>query len=353
MKFDWNSEYFTLDSPRSRVVKEAFVTLAQRGLIYRAKRLVNWCCALESAISDMEVTHLSIDRPTWYDGPSGKTQVGVFHQFTYPVVEENGASITVATTRIETMLGDTAIAVHPTDPRYRSLIGKTILHPLLGSRLPIIADSSVDPSFGTGAVKITPAHDPLDYEIGQRHSLPLINLLDDRGCFTHACGVPEMVGKNRFHVREWIIRQLQASGNYQGSTPHPMRLAVCSRTGDLIEPRVVPQWYIKCGPMAQRVLKAVECGTLTFCDSADQKEFCSWLEKMNDWCVSRQLWWGHRIPAYRNPSTGTWRIDHAALPDEVQDEDVLDTWFSSALLPISATNPEYSLDTKQPLVGSS
>ncbi|KAJ3373115.1 hypothetical protein GGF31_001102 [Allomyces arbusculus] len=354
--FSWPDAYFTLDAPRSRIVTDAFLELSRRGLIYRATRLVHWCPALETAISDMEVEYLTIDGPTAVPTPSGHSaKVGEMHYFRYPVADAtDGIFVTVATTRVETMLGDAAVAVHPTDTRYAHLIGRDLVHPLSGRRIPVVADDHVDPEFGTGAVKITPAHDANDYAIAKRHAIDettWIDLFDGKGRLTPACGVPELVGVDRFAARSRVVDMLTEAGVYDRVEPHAMRLAVCSRSGDILEPRVVPQWYVRCAPMAQKVLAKLNAGELTLADAWADRELRTWLENMHDWCISRQMWWGHRIPAFRAGGEGEWVVAKE-VPNKdgvwVQDEDVLDTWFSSALLPLSATNPDADVtDLKQ------
>jgi valyl-tRNA synthetase len=357
VQLDWENKYFTLDAKRSRIVNDAFIELHRRNLIYRDTRLVNWCCALESVISDMEVEYLTVDKPTTLSLPNGKkVRAGVLHHFRYDIASRSELpaedGIVVATTRIETMLGDTGIAVHPTDPRYAKWVGHNAVHPILGTLIPIVADNSVDPSFGTGAVKITPAHDPVDYEIGKRHNLASIDLLDARGRLTPNCKVAGLVGVDRLDARGVIIQQLQDSGHYVMEEAHSMRLAVCSRSGDVIEPRVVPQWYIRCQPMAKMVLKKIMTNELQFVNPSARDEMILWLQNMKDWCISRQLWWGHRIPAFQNPCNNEWKIDKIEnIPSTfLQDDDVLDTWFSSALLPLSATNPDANVFETMQLV---
>ncbi|KAG0327396.1 hypothetical protein BGZ99_007726 [Dissophora globulifera] len=371
---DWNDEFFTLDQSRSKAVKSAFIQLFRDGLIYRDTRLVNWCCALETVISDIEVEHEDITGRTMLSVPGRlkKVEFGVLHDFAYKVDGDDAQELVVSTTRIETMLGDEAVAIHPEDTRYTHLHGKYVVHPISGKRLPIICDSElVDMEFGTGVVKVTPAHDPNDYACGRRHGLPIINILDKNGTFNSDCGSKTYENMNRFDARDKIIDELKVLGLYRGKNEsHAMRLARCSRSGDVIEPMVMPQWYVKCDGMAQRGLKDAEEQRLVFHPDTAIKDWNRWLENIQDWCVSRQLWWGHRIPAYKpvfedssaaqaiinSASTdGPWFVaeseEHAAQQIRefvterslqhlsytvVQDGDVLDTWFSSGLLPLSA-----------------
>ncbi|KAG0032187.1 hypothetical protein BGZ82_006626 [Podila clonocystis] len=336
---DWDQSFFTLDDTRSKAVKSAFIQLFKDGLVYRDTRLF-----------------------------------GVLHDFAYKVEGEKAQELVVSTTRIETMLGDEAVAIHPDDPRYTHLHGKYVIHPISGRRLPIICDPElVDMEFGTGVVKVTPAHDPNDYACGRRHGLPIVNILEKDGTFNTSCGSKSYENMNRFDAREKIIEELESLGAYRGKNEkHSMRLAKCSRSGDVIEPMVMPQWYIKCDGMAQRALKDAESGELVFHPDSAIKEWNRWLENIQDWCISRQLWWGHRIPAYKpvfessertelakafgpDLGDGLWFVadskDEAASQihqlmaqkglqhlkfDVVQDDDVLDTWFSSGLLPLSA-----------------
>ncbi|KAF9425727.1 hypothetical protein BGZ94_007283 [Podila epigama] len=376
---DWDREFFTLDDTRSKAVKSAFIQLFKDGQVYRDTRLVNWCCALETVISDIEVDYEDIPGRTMLSVPGRlkkyypdrMVEFGVLHDFAYKVENGGDQELVVSTTRIETMLGDEAVAIHPDDERYKHLHGKHVIHPISGRRLPIICDSElVDMAFGTGVVKVTPAHDPNDYACGRRHGLPIVNIMDKNGAFNANCGSKAYENMNRFDAREKIIEELKSLGVYRGrNDKHSMRLSKCSRSGDVIEPLVMPQWYIKCEQFAQRALKDAERGALVFHPSSAIKEWNRWLENIQDWCISRQLWWGHRIPAYRpvfessgmakklglDAGDGPWFVaeskDEADSQirqfliergmndvkfDVVQDEDVLDTWFSSGLLPLSA-----------------
>eukprot|EP00359_Climacostomum_virens_P007069 CAMPEP_0204903632 /NCGR_PEP_ID=MMETSP1397-20131031/4383_1 /ASSEMBLY_ACC=CAM_ASM_000891 /TAXON_ID=49980 /ORGANISM="Climacostomum Climacostomum virens, Strain Stock W-24" /LENGTH=965 /DNA_ID=CAMNT_0052072313 /DNA_START=60 /DNA_END=2957 /DNA_ORIENTATION=- len=364
---DWTRQAFTMDAKLSRAVTEAFVQLWDKGLVYRSNRLVNWSCHLKTALSDLEVdteeikgsTHLSIP------GYDKRVEFGVMHEFAYKVADSE-EEIVISTTRIETMLGDTAVAVHPADPRYTHLIGKRLIHPFLPDRhLIIVADEVlVDMSFGTGAVKITPAHDYNDYESGKRHGLPVINIFTEEGLINENGG--EYAGMKRFDCRRKIIADLEALGLYKGKRNHEMRLGICSRSGDAIEPYLKPQWYVNCNGMAARACESVRSGELEILPKQYEATWFRWLENIKDWCVSRQLWWGHRIPAYivsvknaagelyyqpQTDITDHWVVGRnyeealekaqkfkKAEDDTVelsQDEDVLDTWFSSGLFPFS------------------
>ncbi|KAG0347808.1 hypothetical protein BG004_006902 [Podila humilis] len=378
---DWDQSFFTLDDTRSKAVKSAFIQLYKDGLVYRDTRLVNWCCALETVISDIEVDYEDIAGRTMLSVPGRlkKAEFGVLHDFAYKVDGEDSEEVVVSTTRIETMLGDEAVAIHPDDTRYTHLHGKNVIHPISGRKLPIICDPElVDMEFGTGVVKVTPAHDPNDYACGRRHGLPIVTILEKNGTFNASCGSKSYENMNRFDARDKIIEELKSLGVYRGKNEkHSMRLAKCSRSGDVIEPMVMPQWYIKCDGMAKQALRAAATGELAFQPESSIKDWNRWLGKypqqnIQDWCVSRQLWWGHRIPAYKpvfEPS-GRAAVDSAFGPDlgdgpwfvadskdeamsqirqlmsekglqhtrfdVVQDDDVLDTWFSSGLLPLSA-----------------
>ncbi|XP_075649349.1 valine--tRNA ligase, mitochondrial 1-like [Castanea sativa] len=373
---DWSRECFTMDEQRSRAVTEAFVRLYKEGLIYRDLRLVNWDCVLRTAISDIEVDHIEIkDRtPLKVPGYEKPVEFGVLTSFAYPLEGDLG-EIVVATTRVETMLGDTAIAIHPDDPRYKHLHGKFAIHPFNGRKLPIICDAIlVDPKFGTGAVKITPAHDPNDFEVGKRHNLEFINIFTDDGKI-NTDGGPEFSGMPRFNAREAVTEALQKKGLYRGAKDNEMRLGICSRTNDVVEPLIKPQWYVNCSSMARQGLDAVvdeENKKIEIIPKQYSADWKRWLENIRDWCVSRQLWWGHRVPAWyvtleddERKELGAYN-DHwvvARNEDEAQveasriyngkkfhlsqDPDVLDTWFSSGLFPLTVLGwPDDTEDLK-------
>jgi valyl-tRNA synthetase len=359
---DWSRERFTLDDRLSRAVTEAFVILSRRGKIYRGTRLVNWSCKLRTAISDIEVEPIELTKKTKMKipghNPDKLYEFGAIWEFAYKI-EGSEEELVVATTRPETMLGDTAVAVHPDDPRYKHLIGKFVKHPFIADRkIPVIADGElVDMNFGTGAVKITPAHDANDYACGERHKLEKINILNLDGTINANGG--KYAGMMRFDARIAILGDLKALGLYKGVKDNPMKLGKCSRSGDVIEPLLVPQWWVKCGEMAQRGLDVVKSGELEILPEMHIGTWNSWLNDIRDWCISRQLWWGHRIPAWlvhlknkapSNPTTEEfWVVAHNEAeakkiadekwPGQVssleQDPDVLDTWFSSGLFPFS------------------
>jgi valyl-tRNA synthetase len=330
---DWARERFTMDEGLSAAVREVFVRLHGEGLIYRDKRLVNWDPKLQTAISDLEVETKELKGHIWY--------------LRYPV--EGGEKITVATTRPETMLGDTAVAVHPTDARYTALIGKFVLLPLTGRRIPIVADEYSDPEKGSGAVKITPAHDFNDFEVGRRHDLPAPSILDRQGRITLAeIGdvsdfVKSLEGVDRFEARKKIVDELEAIGVLEKIEPHVNQVPHGDRSGVPIEPLLTVQWYCNAGVLAKPAIEAVETGRVKFVPQQWENTFFAWMRVVEPWCISRQLWWGHRIPAWYGPD-GTVYVAHdeaaaqaLAGPGVVltQDEDVLDTWFSSALWPFS------------------
>ena len=323
---DWERERFTLDEGLSRAVREAFVGLYEEGLVYRGAYLVNWCPRCSSAISDLEVQHEDEDSHLWHV------------RYWTP---EHDRSIVVATTRPETILGDTAVAVHPEDDRYRDMIGLQVRLPVVDRLIPIIADDAVDPEFGTGAVKVTPAHDPVDYDLGQRHGLPAINVMNDDSTMNAEAGPYE--GQDRFECRANLVRDLTNLGdlvkveNYRHSVGH------CERCATVVEPRISTQWFVKSKPLAEPAIEAVRDGRIRIIPERFAKTYFSWMENIRDWCISRQLWWGHRIPVWYCDDCHAQicaRTDPAVCPecgsgDLRQDEDVLDTWFSSGLWPFS------------------
>ncbi len=321
---DWTRERFTLDPMLSRAVRHAFVSLHREGLIYRAHRLINWCPRCLTALSDLEVVHKDVDGGMW--------------DFAYPLVE--GGEIVVSTSRPETMLGDTAVAVHPEDPRYAGLVGKLIRHPLLDRTFPVIADAIlVDPKFGTGAVKVTPAHDPNDFATGERHGLEKINILTDDG-HINANGGP-FAGQERFAARKSVLAALAEKGLRRGEKTHRHAVGHCQRCDTVVEPYLSLQWFCSMREMADRALAAVRDGEVRLIPEFWVATYENWLGNILDWCISRQLWWGHRIPAFycADGHTTVSEEDVAACatcgkPVE-QDPDVLDTWFSSGLWPIS------------------
>lgn len=375
---DWDREAFTMDSNLSTAVTEAFCKFHEDGLLYRDTRLVNWSCALRSAISEIEVDHLDLEGQTWLNipghDPKKKYEFGMITSFAYKVVDSDD-ELVVATTRLETMLGDTGVAVHPEDPRYKHLHGKLLHHPFVDRKIPILLDGElVDMNFGTGAVKVTPAHDPNDYNCGKRHGLDFIVVVAEDG--TMGTNAGKYAGQMRYDVRQQMEKDLDALGLYRGKAVNKMRLGLCSRSGDVIEPMLTPQWYVNCTSMAKRATDAVRNGDLKIVPAIHEDTWYYWLDNIRDWCVSRQLWWGHRIPAYfarvegeamldknepgNNQRWVVGRTEAAAreqaaeklgvTEDQVvleQDEDVLDTWFSSGLFPFSVFGwPNPTVDLK-------
>jgi valyl-tRNA synthetase len=327
---DWERERFTMDEGLSRAVREVFVRLHEEGLIYREKKLINWCTDCRTALSDLEVEH--------EEGHAGE-----LWSFAYPLVTPTGGltEIVVATTRPETMLGDSAIAVHPDDARYTALVGQKVRHPLTGREIPVIADAVlVDAAFGTGAVKVTPAHDFNDFEVGRRHGLEFLTVIGFDGRMTAAAG--PVAGLDRFEARTEVKRLLAELGLERGSKPNPMALGRCQRSQTILEPLLSDQWYVKIAPLAQPAIEAVEQGRTKFVPEQWTNTYMAWMRNIHDWCISRQLWWGHQIPAWYCPD------GHVTVARETpaacstcgtatlrQDEDVLDTWFSSGLWPFS------------------
>jgi valyl-tRNA synthetase len=328
---DWSRDRFTMDAGLSEAVAEVFVRLHEKGLIYRGQRLVNWDPVLHTALSDLEVSAESDSGNLWH--------------LRYPL-EDGSGHLVVATTRPETMLGDTAVAVHPDDDRYRHLVGRRIRLPLTGRLIPIIADDYVDPAFGSGCVKITPAHDFNDYEIGKRHGLAVINVLTADAAMNDA--VPEAYrGLDRFEARKRVVADLEAAGLLEKTDPHTLPVPRGDRSGAVLEPWLTDQWYVRIAPLAEPAIRAVEDGRIRFVPDNWAKTYFQWMRNIQDWCISRQLWWGHRIPAWYDDAGNVYVARSAAEAEAAaarrhgrpvalrQDEDVLDTWFSSALWPFS------------------
>ncbi|WP_040731093.1 valine--tRNA ligase [Paenibacillus dendritiformis] len=337
---DYSRERFTLDEGLSRAVREVFVKLYEKGLIYRGKYIINWDPAARTALSDIEVEYKEVQ--------------GHLYHLEYPLKDGSG-SITVATTRPETMLGDTAVAVHPEDERYKHMIGKMLVLPIVGREIPIIADDYVDKEFGSGAVKITPAHDPNDFEMGLRHDLPQINVMDESGKMNEAAGSYQ--GLDRAECRKQIVKDLQAQGVLIKIEDHVHQVGHSERTGAVVEPYLSTQWFVKMKPLAEAAIEAQKNGKgVRFVPERFEKTYLQWIENVRDWCISRQLWWGHRIPAWYCEDCGHMTVarEDAASCSSCgsaklrQDEDVLDTWFSSALWPFSTLGwPEQTDDLKR------
>lgn len=329
---DWERERFTLDDGLSKAVREAFVRLYEKKLIYRGPRLVNWCPHDESAISDLEVEHEETNGKLYYVRYRLESQTANSKSQT--------DYVTVATTRPETILGDTAIAVHPSDKRYKKLVGRTAILPELGRKIPIIADNAVDPKFGTGAVKVTPGHDPTDYDIGARHKLPIINIMNQNATINQNGG--PYAGLDRYDARKKLVDDLQRDGLLEKVENHKMSIGRCQRCDAVVEPLISTQWFVKIAPLAKPAIAAVKKGKIKIVPSRFNKIYFNWMENIRDWCISRQLWWGHRIPVWyceRGHETCTRTDPHECAvcgsKNIRQDEDVLDTWFSSGLWPFS------------------
>jgi len=335
---DWTRERFTLDEGLSEAVAEAFVRLYEEGLIYRAEYLVNWSPGLDTAISDLEVEMKEVD--------------GKLYHVSYPI-EGSDERVVVATTRPETMLGDTAIAMHPDDERYRGLEGKVAVLPLVGRELPFVKDDVVEPDFGSGLVKVTPFHDATDFEIGKRHDLPGIQVIDRRGKMTTDAG-EDFAGMDRYEARALVVERLEAEGYLVKTERHVHNVGHCQRSGEAIEPRVSTQWFCDVSGMAERALGAVRDGDLRLIPDSWDKTWAHWLENIKPWCISRQLWWGHQIPAWYTADgeivvarTREEAVAKAGTEELTRDDDVLDTWFSSGLWPFSTLGwPEDSPDLK-------
>ena len=324
---DWDRERFTMDEGCSEAVEEVFIKLYKKGYIYKGSRIINWCPVCQTSISDAEVEH--------------EDQEGFFWHINYPVAGENGQFVEIATTRPETMLGDTAVAVDPEDERYQHLIGKMLKLPLTNREIPVIADSYVDKEFGTGCVKITPAHDPNDFEVGKRHDLPEINIMQDDAVMNELCG--KYAGMDRYAARKAIVEDLKEQGLLVKTVPHAHNVGTHDRCKTTIEPMVKQQWFVKMEEMAKPAIEVLKNKTLQFVPERFDKIYLHWLENIRDWCISRQLWWGHRIPAYYCEECGEIVVAKEApkscpkcgCSHLKQDEDTLDTWFSSALWPFS------------------
>ena len=324
---DWDRERFTMDEGNNKAVNTVFKKLYDKGWIYKGSRIVNWCPVCKTSISDAEVEH--------------EEQDGHFWHINYPVVGEEGRFVEIATTRPETLLGDTAVAVNPEDERYADIVGKTLLLPLVNREIPVIADSYVDKEFGTGCVKITPAHDPNDFEVGKRHNLPEINIMNDDA--TINCPETRYHGMDRYEARKAVLEDLESQGLLVKVVPHSHNVGTHDRCKTTVEPLVKPQWFVKMSDMAIPARKAVEEGKIKLVPERMNKVYYNWLDNIRDWCISRQLWWGHRIPAWYCDDCGETVVDMSAPSvcpkcggtHLTQDEDTLDTWFSSALWPFS------------------
>ena len=324
---DWDRERFTMDEGCSKAVEEVFVKLYNKGYIYKGSRIINWCPVCKTSISDAEVEHVDQD--------------GFFWHINYPIIGEEGRFVEIATTRPETLLGDTAVAVNPEDERYQDLVGKMLKLPLTDREIPVIADSYVDKEFGTGCVKITPAHDPNDFEVGKRHNLPEINIMNDDATINELGG--KYAGMDRYEARKAMVADLDALGLLVKVVPHTHSVGTHDRCKTTVEPMIKPQWFVKMQEMAKPAIEALKKNELNFVPDRFDKIYLHWLENIRDWCISRQLWWGHRIPAYYCDECGEVVVakempkvcPKCGCTHFKQDEDTLDTWFSSALWPFS------------------
>lgn len=334
---DWSRERFTMDEGCSKAVKEVFVGLYNKGLIYRGERMINWCPCCKTSLSDAEVEY--------------EDQAGHFWHIRYPLTDGSGW-VELATTRPETLLGDTAVAVNPNDERYKDIVGKTLTLPLVGREIPIVADDYVEVDFGTGVVKITPAHDPNDFEVGKRHNLPVINVLTDDAKIVD--DYPDYAGLDRYEARKKIVEDLEKGGFLVETEDYSHNVGTCYRCGATVEPKVSTQWFVKMKPLAGPAIDAVKDGRTKFVPERFEKIYFHWLENIRDWCISRQIWWGHQIPAFYCDDCGETVVtkeDSAVCPHckkpMRQDEDTLDTWFSSALWPFSTLGwPDETEDLK-------
>ena len=336
---DWDRARFTMDEGCSKAVRETFCELYEKGLIYKGSRIINWCPHCVTALSDAEVEYQ--DKP------------GSFWHIRYPIAGEEGRYVIVATTRPETMLGDTGVAVHPDDERYKDIVGKKCILPLVGREMPIVADDYVDMEFGTGCVKMTPAHDPNDFEVGLRHNLETIRVLDDNGKVVEGYG--KYSGMDRYEARKAIVADLEEQGYLVKVEPHQHNVGTCYRCHNDVEPLISAQWFVKMKPLAEEALRVVNEGEVKFVPDRFSKIYTNWMENVHDWCISRQLWWGHQIPAWTCQECGHITVseddptecEHCHSKNIKQEEDVLDTWFSSALWPFSTLGwPEETEDYK-------
>jgi valyl-tRNA synthetase len=334
---DWSRERFTMDEQLSKAVQEVFVRLYEEGLIYRGEYIVNWCPRCKTAISDLEVLYKPTRGKLWY--------------ISYPIVNDSGF-VTIATTRPETMLGDTAVAVHPDDERYKHLVGKKVLLPIMNREIPIIVDNFVDREFGSGVVKITPSHDPHDYEAGIKHGLPKVTVIDDSGTMTESAG--PYAGLDRFTCRQRLVEQLLREQYLMKVEDHEHNVGQCDRCAAIVEPKVSIQWYLKIHTLAKPAIDAVEDGRIQFIPDNFKKRYFEWMYNIHDWCISRQLWWGHRIPAWYCDACGDIIVSRTTpvkcgkcMGPLRQETDILDTWFSSALWPFSTLGwPEDTADLR-------
>ena len=323
---DWERERFTMDEGCSDAVKEVFLRLYEKGYIYKGSRIINWCPVCQTSISDAEVEY--------------EEQNGFFWHIKYPIVGEEGRFVEIATTRPETMLGDTGVAVHPDDERYQHLVGKNAILPLVGRKLPIVADEYVELGFGTGAVKMTPCHDPNDYEVGLRHNLEQVQCIDEDARIING---GKYNGMDRYEARKAIVADLEEQGYLVKVEPYSHNVGCCYRCGSVVEPLISPQWFVKMKPLAKKAIDVVKDGRIKFVPERFTKTYLNWMENVHDWCISRQLWWGHQIPAWYCEDCGHITVSRTdACECEAcrsrrikREEDVLDTWFSSALWPFS------------------
>ncbi len=338
---DWSRERFTMDSGLSRAVRKVFVSLYKKGLIYRDDYIINWCPRCKTALSDLEV--------------EPKEEEGKLYHIKYPLADKSGEYLIIATTRPETMLGDTAVAVNPADKRYKNIIGNYVILPLTERKIPVIADEAVDMSFGTGALKVTPAHDFDDFEIGKRHGLDRIKIFDENADLTEEAG-KSFKGLNRTEARKKVLEELDKAGLLVKTEKHVHRVGHCYRCGETVEPMLSLQWFVKTKPLAKRAIEAVEKSKTVFVPKQWEKTYFEWMRNIRDWCISRQIWWGHRIPAWHCKSCGNIDVEEndpstcskCESKDIQQDTDVLDTWFSSALWPFSTLGwPEETKELKE------